>query len=61
MERYRNNIKNFDDYTLLKMKDEIDFEVDNGMQSVSYARYKELRDRKEIIINELEERGYNIN
>lgn len=60
MEGYRSNIKKLDDYTLLKMKDEIDFEVDNGIQSVSYARYKELRDRKEIILNELEKRGYQI-
>ena len=61
MEGYSSNIKKLDDNTLLKMKDEIDFEVDNGMKSVSYARYKELRDRKEIILNELEKRGYQIN
>lgn len=61
MEGYSSNIKNLDDNTLLRIQDEIDLEVTNSIKSMSYARYKELRDRKEIIINELEERGYDIN
>lgn len=61
MEGYSSNIKNLDDNTLLRIQDEIDLEVTNSIKSMSYTRYKELRDRKEIIINELEERGYDIN